>query len=193
MGWTWTHKPHDVKAVEFLRKQYTFTDGPASMEVLADALVQRSVWYAVIKRTAPTGEVIHFLAVTLVKFANSEFNIGWKEMEDTMGPCETSCPERILDLADQLAPLDDENDKARWGRDWRARCRARIAKRKGAAKPGDRIAFSAPIKFTDGTIERFFELVKRERRIVFKGNTSGLHFRISNWQERDYAIVEVAA
>jgi hypothetical protein len=47
-------------------------------------------------------------------------------MDETMGPCESSCPERILKL---LTPTDSD-----YAKEWRARCQKNIDWRKTRPK-----------------------------------------------------------
>src|SRR3546814_19605923 len=68
------------------------------------------------------GEI--FAIVCLVRWnprAKDGYIFGYKDMDETMGPCEADCPARILDL---LTPTDKE-----YAREWRARCCANLARR----------------------------------------------------------------
>lgn len=124
MGWTFTYKPPGIPLAEFFHDSGTlrWTNSPHVYTVLDSALVRRCVFYAAIERIeAETGKRDVWAAVFLVKFVplgQDGCNFGWKDMDETMGPCEADCPRRILEL---LTPTDNE-----YANDWRARCWAKI-------------------------------------------------------------------
>jgi hypothetical protein len=148
MGWTATHKPHHVKTKDWLREEFTGAHAysTGSVQCLADAFVfayNNSEYYAVVKRTTAAGDVTHFLLCVSVKFYRGEFNIGYKDMTDHMGPCMWRCPEALVDMIDRLDPIpaDPQPETSyAWARDWRAAVRkahadrkARIAARRASA------------------------------------------------------------
>lgn len=80
--------------------------------LLKDAMVG-STWYGAVKLTE-TGEV--FAAVFLTSTRDgTEF--AYKDMSDSMGPCQYDCPESILKL---LSPTDNK-----FALEWREKCRQR--------------------------------------------------------------------
>lgn len=80
--------------------------------LLKDAMVG-SVWYGAVKLTA-TGEVFGMIMLTSER---DKYWFGYKELDETCGPCHNDCPESILKL---LSPTDNESANA-----WRAACRER--------------------------------------------------------------------
>jgi hypothetical protein len=97
-----------------------------------------------------------------------------KPIAEDMGPAEDFCPERILDLL-----TEPGNDNAAR---WRERCRARLAR--GRPKPGDVVAFAAPLKFVDGT---------EHRRLTFVGGSrfrskEGALYHVPSWWALDFEL-----
>jgi hypothetical protein len=102
-----------------------------------------------------------------------------------MGPVESECPERILNL---LTETDSE-----YAQNWRARCRARLAERAGKPKVtvGSTIKFAQPLSFTDGATEDTFEVQRgRGATFHFRATRTGRLYRIPNYKMRDYRVVE---
>ena len=54
------------------------------------------------------------------------YNFGYKDMDESMGPCERECPVSILKL---LSARDDK-----WAIEWRAACRENAAKKSASKK-----------------------------------------------------------
>lgn len=132
MGWTTTYKPPHIKATDYLlHHSGALSWGPDCLgqyTVLDTAIVNLKTFYAAVERIDKTsGAREVWAAVFLLGYWRSgNENFGWKDMDETMGPVEAQCPERILDL---LTPTDNEN-----ALDWRARCRAYHAARKSRPK-----------------------------------------------------------
>jgi hypothetical protein len=105
-----------------------------------------------------------------------------------LGPCESECPARILDL---LTATDNTYALA-----WRSRCRARLSERSARAakptpKPGDVVVLAEPILFRDGRTFSRFEAVARPGRarsvLVYRSELGGL-YRIPKLKARVYRI-----
>lgn len=131
MGWTYTHKPKGEDIKQFFIDHGVLSwsaDSAFEYKVLESATVALKTFYAAIERTnKATGERQVWAAVILINYANQDrHNFGYKDMDESCGPNETDCPARILDL---LTPTDSQ-----YANDWRARCRATIAKRQDAQK-----------------------------------------------------------
>jgi hypothetical protein len=99
-----------------------------------------------------------------------------KPVSEDMGPAEDRCPARILDLLS-----DPSNDHAR---DWRSRCRARLAQ--GRPREGQKVRFARPLGFTDGSEHRVLGYVGGSR---FR-DEGGRLYRVPNWQDLSYALLE---
>ena len=128
MGWTTTYKPKGEPVLDFFIRHGVLTwgdDNPNTYRVLDSALVNLSTFYAAVEKiNKATGERQVWAAVILVRHypKNPYYNFGWKDMDESCGPYETNCPERILKL---LTPTDNE-----YALGWRKACWANIEKRK---------------------------------------------------------------
>lgn len=135
MGWLYTAKPDNVK--EFFRKQLTWRNEEAgqSCKPLDLAIVNMRTLYGAIERTSDTGEREVFAIVFLLNFTRDPYyNFGYKDMDESMGPNERQCPERILKL---LTPLKYMGYAEQWRKDcWETvqTRKERAAKRKVGVK-----------------------------------------------------------
>ncbi|HVX32811.1 MAG TPA: hypothetical protein VHA80_06675 [Solirubrobacterales bacterium] len=92
------------------------------------------------------------------------------------GPVQDRCPARILDLLSE--PVDDG------ARDWRRRCRARLAR--GRPRVGQRVRFARPLAFTDGSEHGVLTWIGGSR---FR-DAEGRSYRVPDWQALAYALLE---
>src|SRR3546814_6819551 len=128
------------------------------------------------------GEI--FAIVCLVRWnprAKDGYIFGYKDMDETMGPCEADCPARILDL---LTPTDKE-----YAREWRARCCANLERRARQLADGDRIRLPEPMTFSDGSVLQEFIVARSGRRVLLRAHQRGGLSRISRPMERSWTTV----
>lgn len=135
MGWTYTNR-YGQPAKDFIQAHcLTWSNTPHRYTVLDSAIVALRTYYAAVERIdGTTGERTVWAAVILLDFVPHQgYDIGYKDMDESMGPCEAECPERILAL---LTPTDSE-----YANDWRKRCWAKITARKArpTIQPGLRL------------------------------------------------------
>jgi hypothetical protein len=178
-----------ASAKAYLDAQFTYErpqeDGSSrGLKVLASACPGNRVYYAATQVIADgkPGEV--FAIVCLVRWNPRDkegYIFGYKDMEESMGPCEAECPARILDL---LTPTDKE-----YALDWRKRCRANLERRSRKLSDGDRLRLPEPMKFSDGHIGQEFIVAKRGRRLVLRDPDTGGYYRITRLMERAWSIV----
>ena len=131
----------------YLDAQYSFETDEGTSEILASALVNRRTYYAACRqRNHETGKAETFALVCLVKYNPRDREglvFGYKDMSETMGPCEAECPAKILDL---LGSTTSAN-----ALDWRARCHAALARQgRTAPKNGDTIIFPKRLDLLTG-------------------------------------------
>lgn len=126
MGWTYQPKPNG-KIKDHLIKEINWERNGRYVEVLDLSIVQIRTAYAAIE----VGEIVdgqrqpeHVVGlVIMLDFRkNDDFGFGTKFLEETMGPMDIKCPEKILDL---LTPTDNE-----YAQRWRENCRQYHAQRK---------------------------------------------------------------
>ena len=151
MGWLYKNEPID-DPVEYLIDRYTH-DGERSLhQVLAAARVANTVYMAIKYTEKATGKSFVFAAVILVSNTR-EHGFGYKDMDETMGPCECACPDRIMRLLSPVADIPNPSYAADW--------RARVAAHKQAAaalrakrkrlQPGSIATLPHAVSFPDGT------------------------------------------
>lgn len=180
-----------VSAKSYLDAQFSYErelegGGSKGLKVLASSCPQNRVYYAAAQviTNGVAGEV--FAIVCLVRWNPNDKEgmiFGYKDMEESMGPCEDGCPENILNL---LTSTDNEN-----ALDWRRRCLAKLQRRMRKVEDGDRIKLADALTFTDGHVGDEFIVQKRGRRMSFRDpNTLG-SYRISRFMERRWSIVPV--
>ncbi|PZU68482.1 MAG: hypothetical protein DI546_20520, partial [Rhizobium sp.] len=103
--------------------------------------------------------------------------------DETMGPNEAACPERILSLLG-----DTDNASAL---NWRRRCLDRLAQRsERPLEHGMHIRLPHPIKFVDGHEGTDFVVHKRGRKIALaKLGSDFPGYRISGLRDMPWTIV----
>ncbi|MCL6560684.1 MAG: hypothetical protein K6U74_18200, partial [Firmicutes bacterium] len=109
-------------------------------------------------------------------------NFGYKDMEESMGPYQYDCPERILRL---LTPTENE-----YALKWREKCWENIQKRKARPRltEGAVIEFAEPISFADGWEEKVFQVVN-PRRHIFKAGRQLYKISRRTLQNREWQLV----
>lgn len=192
MGWLFMPRGSmggHATAKAYLDNQFSYErsqdDGSSrGLKVLASRCPGNRVYYAAtqVMTNGQGGEI--FAIVCLVRWnprAKDGYIFSYKDMEESMGPCEADCPASILDL---LTPTDKE-----YALDWRARCRANLECRARKLVDGDRIRLPEPIKFSDGNVLQEFIVAKRGRRVILRDPQRGGHYRISRLMDRPWTIV----
>ena len=117
----------------------------AIQEVLA-SYMKGNVYYAVVHQKTEKRDC-NFAAVFLTYYspkATNGCNFGYKDMDESMGPCRYDFPEKYLDM---LTPTNNE-----LALEWRKAVRERISKNKKLAKlkVGDKIKFRSPVETVSG-------------------------------------------
>ena len=104
MGWLYQDQPlRHEKPVDYFRRELTSSRDGRSSTVLDAAAVRGTVYAAVRNVNYPTpGTDYVYCAVILFK-NNERDGFGYKDMCESMGPCEVDCPDRIMKL---LSPVE---------------------------------------------------------------------------------------
>lgn len=153
------------------------------LTVVASRCAGNRVYYAAVRPHGAADNSV-FAVVCLVRWnprASDGHVFAYKDMDETMGPCEAGCPAAILDL---LGPTTNAHALA-----WRNRCREVLALRSRPIEAGMRIRLSAPLTFTDGHVGDEFLVEKQGRTLAFRDPGSGRRYRISHFGERAWAVV----
>ena len=195
MGWLYMQSLKGYSGPrQYLDAQFTFSRPELTSRVLRSALVGMRVYYAAIEHIRhEKNERMVFAAVCLVRYNRRDregYILGYKDMDETMGPNESNCPEAILDL---LTPTEYPYAQA-----WRARCRENAAarralSRKPAPRPGQTIVLDQPLSFRDGhTLDRF-EVVanpRSHRTVLFRALDNGRIYRITRVKKHSYRLID---
>lgn len=170
MGWTYTHRgSQPVK--EFLRDQIDCENDAGKWEMLDCAIVKFRTAYMAVRITRPGQEPYVVAFVFLLDYRPKEdFNIGYKDMDEFMGPYQCDCPERILKL---LTPTDSE-----WANEWRRKCWANIERKKSIKLRVGMVIETKPLQFYGGRELTQF-LVARVRPLRFTSPDAPGYYRIT--------------
>lgn len=194
MGYTSTHREPGEKDLDWFRREFGLNDPEKNGELL-DGATCRNVFYGAWRlgesHGDEAGQVIAL--VVLIQRTRSDsttdngwFNFTYKDLTDSMGPCEDRCPARILAM---LTPTTNEYANA-----WRDRCRANLAAR--ATRPkvsgGDVVRFATPMEFSNGDkLDTFVYTGKGSRFRSYPGGYC--HYRITSWRDLKYEVVGKAS
>jgi len=172
MGWTYTHLGNG-QAGEYFRKQLTWEGDEKSNKLLRGAFASFREYYAAVETTVKaTGEKYVWGFCAMVDWRrHDDYNFGYKDMDESMGPYMYNCPKTILDL---LTDTPHMNDNAK---EWRKACAERNA---SILKPkdGDIIKTKNPFRFKGGWELDTFLVEKQGRRTHYyavseRGNKIG--------------------
>ncbi|MBG0808056.1 hypothetical protein IY145_01310 [Methylosinus sp. H3A] len=195
MGWLYMRslEGHDGPGA-YLDAQFTFERKEVVSKVLKSAFVSPRVYYAAVECvTKATGERVVWALVCLVDYNPRDregFIFGYKDIGESAGPCETECPEAILDL---LTETDYE-----YALEWRKRCRDHAAARRARAvkprpRPGQTIVFDEPVRFADGRDFTTMRVVSnrpgRRPAILYQDPASAAYYHIRNIKDHNYRLV----
>lgn len=159
MGWSFRCDPQSKKSLieERIRTQSN-SDG-TTWTVLAHSIRGNSLW-KVVEVTKPGEESKRYIALDLLGTGGQRGGgWGYKDIDESMGPCETSCP---------LSYLAMVPDPGGYATGWREKVRAYHARR------GQKLELGQQIKLTNGETYKITNL-KPLRAI---GNHNGMIYRI---------------
>lgn len=128
MGWTYDHKDSDVKVVDFFKERFFYENENSKGEVIAGGVKNFHTAYMAYKITDKKTNKSQVVAlVCLISYNRHDYhNFGFKDMDESCGPNESNCPEKIMKL---LTPTDNV-----YAIRWRERCWDNINKRKEKLK-----------------------------------------------------------
>ena len=126
MGWS-SNDIYYFGSIKKHMEQYSWENEGAKTTLLDYAIVNRKTVYGAMETTdKQTGTRRVWALVILFTFSRKEY--AWKDLDETCGPGESNCPEKILKL---LTPTDSEYANA-----WRKRCWDHIALSKFEMREG---------------------------------------------------------
>lgn len=173
----------------YLDDQFTYSrmgdgGGTRGMRVIDSAFVGNRVWYAaaeIIQDGEPQYVIALVCKVHWNPKARDGFLFGYKDMEESMGPCEAACPARILRL---LSPTAKEH-----ALDWRRRCLMRLRMHGRKLEDGMRLRFPRPISFGDGHAGTEFIVVKKGDSVTFRSSEGRGRYRITGFRDMSWTVV----
>ena len=192
MGWLYMSRHHmggHATPSAYLADQFTYSrtsdDGTTQgLRVLESACVGNRVWYAAAQKIVNDvpGDVVAIVCLVRWNLQDKEgMHFGYKDMDETMGPCEDGCPEKILRL---LTATTYES-----ALDWRRRCLKRLRLLTRPVIDGMRIRLDQPLTFGDGYVGADFTVIKRNGKIRFRGENGFAHYVISRFRDRAWSVV----
>jgi hypothetical protein len=181
MGWT-SFAHHGRGTIDILKDEFKWgSDRPYTCTILDHSQVGATVYMVIEHRPKPGTEwkpdhlylndpdgTYRFIAVIKTERRAGEF--AYKDMCESMGPVEQTCPKRLIDLASPLrAPEPGETGTGRvWAADWRRKCLENIARKREAGKrklaDGTKIRLSREVNFKTVKTDGPFTVATIERR-----------------------------
>jgi hypothetical protein len=164
MGWLYHDEPVE-NPVAYLTDKYNYDGERHTLEVLAAARVANTVYMAV-RSTEKASAASHVFAAVILISNTKKHGFGYKDMAESMGPCQCDCPERIMRLLTPLADLPNP----RYAADWRARVaqrkneKRRQHARRQSLRIGSIVTLPSPATFPGGFTASTFRLVDFWRR-----------------------------
>ena len=186
----WRFVPQRAKPVDHAE----FFEGEFGQgyKILESAFYDMSEFYAAVQH--PKGYV--FGLVCLVQFSNEwNYNIYYKDMDESMHPYYYRAPAKVLDLLDDYEGLSED------AKEWRKGCRQYLEARANRPKvrQGDMVVFANPIRFSNGANEDHFIFIKgskfaKTRNTGYLNMNTGKRiytpdFHITKWRDREYMLV----
>lgn len=193
MGWTWQCAKFYDRKGNIDRKAecddlYTWNNEETGdkCRVLKSVMVG-ATWYGACERTRPGQEPYVFAGVCLTSVDSHEYcNFGYKDMDESMGPCERDCPISILN---RLSPRDDE-----WALEWRTACRENAVKKAADRKDSNSLQ-NLPLGAKIAVQKRGQSIVLEKGRIsnrkrpVWVDWSTRTYYRTEQVQRAGYTIV----
>ena len=169
MGWLYKHDPVD-DPVAYLTDLNDHDGEHFNNRVLAATRVGNTVYMALRCMEKATGKSFVLAAVVLISNTRKH-GFGYKDMDETMGPCECACPDRIMRL---LSPVEDIPNPS-YAAEWRARvaahkeAAAEQRRKRAALRPGSIVTLQREVSFRDGTTAAVFRLrLVRRKTPIFE-------------------------
>lgn len=170
MGWTYQPRARGQTDRAFFGREFP------DLRILECATV-RGTFYAAAMHVRRPGEIFALVCLTQ-RQPSSAFNYGYKDMDETMGPCAAAAPAHVLAA---LTPTENAH-----ANEWRARCRARLAKR--SPKIGETIVLDIPMTFGGRAAQRLTKVSIPRYRNVYRTEAGNL-VRFTGLKDYGYQFV----
>lgn len=189
MGWLYFEKPASITG--YFRDQINHENETLKQTLLDMAIVGMTTGYCAIEQVLKaTGERKVFAMVVLMRFipkARDGYTFGYKEVDESMGPTEAQCPERILDL---LTPLtDDGRESTQWALRWRERCREALSRRRRLVD-GSVLYHPQGLSYQN-TARHWFHVMKQGRKTNVYCLDGGFPVKFPKWAANEAELREL--
>jgi hypothetical protein len=204
MGWTFMPS-RSRNRLEMIRPLLNYENDSYTQQIIDHALTGTTVYLLAERKPKGPWEPDHtyindpdgtfrWIAVFQTRRDRGEFDFGYKDQCESMGPCQTACPTRLIDHASPLRHPDPDHER-NWAAQWRRDClrhrAAKSARRKTKLAHGTSIRLSHVIEFSDGYTGDLFtaHVVQRRGRnqTYFKSPCGGL-YRIKNLHDIGFQV-----
>lgn len=175
MGWMFLQKDRGQSIKDFFKQEFNYQKDDGRYGKVIDCAVVNLTAAYITYETNQNGSKEVVALVCLLRFvprAKDGFNFGYKDMDETMGPNECNCPERILKL---LTPTSNKNALR-----WREKCWKNIQTRKvrPPLRKGMVIEFDRPLEFRGG-YNTFVKVFRVDiPRLLWFSDRSGHSYKI---------------
>ena len=177
MGWTTTYRPKGWTDRAWFQERVC---GPGNR--IIECATVRGVFYAAVESDQRPGEVWALVCLTQ-RSPKSDYNYGWKDMDETMHPYYYAAPAKVLNA---LTPTQHEQANL-----WRGRCWSRLARRLSLPKVGETIRLETAMTFGGGQSSRLLTKVTLPHRRDVYRTEHGQYVRFTNLL--NYEFEKVAA
>lgn len=152
MGWTSTHRRKgEATNKEWFAREY----GGERVKLLDFYTHSLAEGYGLIEVTPDDGDPYRTAVAIMMDWRNGQYNFAWKDMDETMGPNISNCPERILRRLSPVEQITSGPDSRKWVQNWRDRCWINVNQRKATSKARRQI--TAAVKAEGGVYVRLPE------------------------------------
>lgn len=176
MGWTFYHR---TPKAETNTEHFDAMLRPNG-QIVASGTVD-GVFYAAVHDTT-SDEVFAFIALT--QWTRGDFNFGYKNMDETMGPVRAKPPKKVL-----AALTPPSNDRAREWRDRAAEYHAQREFLTSRLRHGDTVRLTRPLRFTNGTTVGAFTFTRPRRGDQGYLTVDHVRYNLPNWRDRVVVVV----
>lgn len=149
MGWLFHNDMlRSQTPAEYITQHFSCETDTHKATVLATATVHGTIYAAIRNEIKSSGVAYVFCGVFLFK-NNKRDGFGYKDMDESCGPCEVDCPDRIIRLLSPVENMPNPGYAAQWRADVAAAKQRRATARKRAKNfsPGDTIRLNRPAHF----------------------------------------------
>jgi hypothetical protein len=148
MGWLFQNdKLRHQTPAEYITRAFTHDNETTAATVITAAAVGGTIYVAIRNHDKTTGKSYVFCGVILFK-NNERDGFGYKDMDESMGPCEVDCPDRIMRL---LSPIEEIPNPG-YAAEWRKSVAAAKAKKAETRSKPSATRLSSPTQRISGRV-----------------------------------------